>query len=468
MNVDIDCHNNCAPVGGITFSVPEAPTATPYPANIAGDGGSRIGIDTTGLTPGLHTFTITASAAGFAPRTFPLTIDVRNPGALTLEYQDSSFNWIPLPTPLALTSQKEVPVQATLVDDGGNDITDYVDLTISTCDSTVIQAWNASQPWDSSLVMPQDDGSCTITVNGPGAISSDYPVTIATPADPKIESFTIVPTGTSIDNSGTSTFVITVTASQAMTGFSWGNNGSIVQSIDGEFSNGNLTYTATLQVDADTKPGLYTLDVGATLPSGSATQAKVFEVTNNPAAGMLTGYQALMRDPFFSHGATGTVEFYDPSTGLKSFEMTLPWGEGWDYYLPNIPAGTYKIRWKTEEEPGYPTPQWFDNAYDIADAAEVTIAPGATISHMNFFLDLLPDTLSPMPATSDLQYNAANQEFQCTAPIENGFTYSLLKSTSFRDGSWYQVDTVSSESGTGTFTDTTATEAKAFYQIIRR
>lgn len=470
ITVDVDCHNNCAPAGGITFSVPEAPTALLHPANIAGDGGTRIGIDTSGLTPGLHTFTITSSAMGFAPRTFPLTIDVRNPGTPSLEYRDDSFNWLPLPNPFALTSQDRVPIRAMLLDDGGNDITQYVDLTFSTANSSVIQAWNSTAPWDDSVVMPQDNGSSTISVNGPGAINSTYPVTVTVPAHPKIVNYTISPTDTVIDNSGNSTFVISVTASQAMTGFSWNNPGGVVASVDSDFINGNFTYTATLKVNADVKPGTYRLDVSATIPDGGASRSKAFTVVNTPTTGMLTGYLALMRDPFFSHGATGTVEFYDPSTGLKSFERMLPWSESWDYFLPNIPAGTYKLRWRTEEGPGFPLPQWFGNIYDIADAEEVVITAGSTNSNMDFFLDLIPDMLSPVVSTFENQYNAGTGAFQSTVLTESGFAYEFWKSVSLKDGSWYKLPTAQSGTTTNsaTFTDSTATELKAFYKIIRK
>lgn len=467
--VDVDCHNGCVPVGGITFSIPEAPGAAFHPANISGDGGTCIGIDTSGLTPGLHTFTITANASGFAPRTFPLTIDLRNPGIPTLEYlvDQSTNSWAPMPNPFPLTSQTMTPIRAVLLDDGSNDITPYVDLVFTICNPSVIQVWNASSPWDHSVVMPQDNGSCTITVNGPGTIHAANPVTVSVPESPKIVIYTIDPTDAAIDNSGTSTFTMTVTASQTMTGFSWSNPGGVVTSIDGEFSNENRTYTATLQVNADTMPGSYRLDVSATIPGGGVSRSKLFTVINTPTTGMLTGHQALMRNPSHWHGATGTIEFYDSSTGLMAFERMFPWSESWDYSLPNIPLGTYKLLCKVEQGPGYPLPQWFDNAYNIANSKEVVITAGSTTQNMNFFLDLLPDTLSPVPGGSDPQYNPATHQFQCTAAVEDGFSYELWKSTSFKNGSWYRVAS-GMGSPSATFTDNNATESKGFYKLIRK
>ncbi len=479
IDVNVDCHNGCAPTGGIVFSVDDASSGTPFPSAInparsAGDGGSHIGIDTTGLSSGLHTFTIKSSATGFAPRTFPLTIDVRTPGALTFEYQDPATGvWTPAPNPIPFTKQGIVPIRSSLLDDAGNDITPYAQFTYSICNPSVIQAYNTTTPWDSATVMPQDNGSCIITVHGPGNRTWGYPLTVTVPDDPKITNYTLSATRPDglIDNSGDSTFEISVTASQAMIGFSWNNPGGVVQEVTGDYSNENKTYTATLKVNKDTSPGTYRMDVTATIPGGGASRSKVFTVVNTPSKGMVEGHLALIRNPNHWQGATGTVEFWDAGTGTKAFECALPWSESWDYQLSNIPPGTYKLLWKLGDGAGQPVPQWFANAYDHADAAEVVVAAGSVVRDANFFLDLLPATLSPPPPASAPVYVAGENKFQCEAFIEGGFSYDLYKSDTGAEGTWYKVPYASggnTPGTTATFTDSNATGARAFYKIIRK
>ena len=183
---------------------------------------------------------------------------------------------------------------------------------------------------------------------------------------------------------------------------------------------------------------------------------------------MISGHQALIRNPSFWQSATGTIEFWDAASGTKAFEKPLPWSESWDYLLGNIPPGTYKLFWKTEDGPGYAPPQWFSNAYDHADALEVVVTDGATVANVNFFMDLIPADLGPAPPASDPVYDPGEKKFQCSAPTEVGFTYELWKSTTGDPGTWFKV---AGQSGNGqniTLSDDGATGKAGFYKVIRK
>ena len=467
VTVDVDCFNGCLPAGGITFSVPEAPGAMISPTMIAEDGGSRIGIDTSGLAPGLHSFTVQSSAAGFLPRTFSVEIDVRASGTFELSYwNQSAGEYQPIPDPLALTVQGDIDMQLTLQDAGGNDLTPYVDLTLSSNNPAVVNVYNSESPWESSAILAQDSGSCTISVHGPSGVLGSFPVTVTVPNDPKMLACSFYPT--TITNSGTETTNLTTTTSQPMTRHNFGTSSDGLSIIDHVWSNGNATITNTLQVVEAASPGAAKWTSSGTLADGSVVSRSQFVyIVNDPATGLIRGNLALMHDPFHSHGANGTVEFYDAASGVKVFERML-FEFSWNYAIAAIPPGNYKIRWSTGTGGGYPAPQWYGNAYDISGAEVVSITAGSVLSNVNFFLDRLPGSLEPLPEISSPTYSAANNQFQFSIPTSDGFVYDLMKSFTGKDGSWFRVGTVYGSGSNSMVSDDSAIEPNALYKIVRR
>ena len=471
-DVDIDCFNGLAAPAGIRITADNPSGVTITPSVVPGDGGCHVKIDTTGVAPGIFTYRFRASMDGFEDRQFDLALDVREAAGHTLEYRESpTDDWTPVPGLLELSSQNEVQIRSILRDSEGNDITPYAHLAYSTCNPDVVKVHNSNSPGLPSVVMPQDNGTCAITTRGPGGATWTDPVAVSVPDDPKIAILMVDPLspGEPIDNSGTSRFHLKVTASQPMTSFLWDCPETPFETIDGQYSDENRSFTALLQVKRNTLPGTYKIKATAVMGDNSASRSTTVDVVNEPGTGWISGHCALMRQP---PGTAGKLKLYDASSGELVLEHDMSgWAYSQDYTIPCVPPGTYKFLWVVDEMggPGYPPPQWFPNAYEQTDAAGVTVTAGAGVPDVDFFLDLRPDMMPPATPALEPVFDPVEHKFQCRVANQPGFLYELWKSLSAEEGTWYKAG----GAGTGsaeflTLEDENATAPKSFYKVVRK
>jgi len=471
--VRVSFRNGFTTTGGIQLSVPGSTAASFSPNPVMRDGGSLLSFDTGGLSPGSHTFTILAEEGGASSRSTTFQVDVRQPATLVLT--DNDRNPIDGAT---FISQSPVTMITSCADPLGNDLTFTVDKPQwSSSNPSVAEVFQSASPWGDFKLLPHHSGNATIRARYPDGTTFDHDVTVAIPAEPRATAHYCVAPVMSNNPSISNTLYILWTGAMSASGYSIGDLG--IEVIDSQWGPGNTSYSAEFKVTETmfegaaqpAKIGTYLFTSSATVAlsdggSQSAASGCVFHVVNDPATALIQGTVSQFGGSMAGHGANGILEFYNAGTGDLAFKQLI-WEWTNDYSAPRIPPGTYKVRLVPESfSPDSPRPQWYPNAENFADAQSLTLGAGDTLNSINFTLSPPPGGPPAPRITVAPTHDPVAQTFRTSIQTLNGVNYSLQKSKTMADGSWFTIQTIWGSGSEAMFEDTAATEPGAFYRII--
>ena len=452
--------------GPVTLSAPTPPAPVVFsPPTVADHGGSFAIIDTSSLTPGIHTFTVRGDAPGtLLPRFSTFEIDVRTVSAITATYLSGS-NSVPL-SGATLTAQGAVFITPAIRDQNNADIGFSVPTPVWTSSNpTVVDLFVEPPPFGGVQLLVKGNGTATITATMPNGAHWDFPVTVALPASPLVMSHAFL--YNFVDNTGAPEDSFYFLSSHNITYFSWGVSTLGITFGDGSFGDGGLSYSGKFTVETGANPGKYLFNANADTALGSISSRIVLNVVNAPSKGLLTGEIAVSESVGSMHGeASGELEFYDATTGTLVFSKSI-WSMASTYTAPYLTPGSYKLRWISSGPTSSGLTQWLPNSKSFANAQPVVVAAGGSLPNIDFFLN--PEVAIPQPPalTQAPVMNAGTQTFSLAANLENGVTYLLQKSFSLSEDSWFTIATFYGSGASQVLEDAQATEPSAFYRIVR-
>jgi hypothetical protein len=443
-----------ATMDGVLLSVPEAVSGSAFsPVPVMADGGSLLTLDTTGLSAGIHTFTVQAAESNSPLRSAQFSVDIREVADITLSADGSTF-----------TEQAPVMPTATITDTLGNDISDTIPkLSWSTGDPSVLEVFEEQTPWGSLYLLPHSTGSSTVRATLPGGSYYEFNVNVAIPAEPRVEVHTC--TSTTMSNNPAETNQLYFLASGPMTYYSYGISDLGVISHDGYWNGDNSSHTYDFTLSDNEKPGVYMFTSGGTVGGVSVSDGCLLNVVNDLATGMVKGHISQFGGDMFGHGANGSLEFYDDSGNLV-FSRTI-WEWTSNYTVPRIPPGTYKLRFVPDSfSSSSPLPQWFPNATTNSEAAVVTVTAGGTQENINFTVSPADSAAGDPPLTDPPSYAPATGALSYSIQTTANSNYDFLKSASLKDGSWYLLNTIWGDGNSAVVEDTNATSSVGFYRVV--
>lgn len=402
--IGVQFNNGYTTGSGITFTLSGSPAPPPHsfaPAQVAGEGGTLLTLQTSGMPQGDYYYTLTASdpASGSVSRT--VRVQVVEVGQIIISGKGPGGTWGPVSS-LTIARQGLFDLIAEARDLAGREIRGI--------DFTDIFSWSSS---DSSKVLAvrrydqlvqfiaNGNGDAVLTVTTPDGFSADLPVTVNFPVTPSFTQLTLSPSA--VSNVGPASVSIVAQA----TGFAFDFGLAFPGSVTGSYSDGGLQYNGTGSVQSWRPLGNHLVSVG-NLYEG-AGRAAVLAVQNDPATGIIRGTVAGLQPPGQSNsdGILALVELYDATTGnlvsstyaFKFYSYAaLP-----EFSFPAVAPGAYKIRLQpsgTPLPPRYNQAQWYPNATSIAGAGVINVSAGASIDNINLFYTLDPKPLPQVVATT--------------------------------------------------------------------
>lgn len=460
--------NGFAPAEGIAFSAPGHPTGTALqfsPATVSRKGGTLLTVDTTGLAPGIHALTVRATGGALLPRETTVTLDVRQVGSVQLFYQPDTTA-----APLAgatLLEQGGVSFFLRVADTDGSEITwDIPPLPVTSSSPLAVDVFKDPAPWGNNSLLVHASATVVLTATTPDGRTWETALSAAVPSQPAFlgGSFQDLPM---INTPGT-TNRFSVAATDAMSGLSWGYATLGATIDDRDWGPEAKSFTGTFVLNEPAKPGDYLFNAAASVGGQPRKTNHRLTVVNAPGTGMVRGHMAQNGGEMYGHGASGTLEFYDASTGAKLFEQFI-WEWSNDYTAVHLAPGQYKLRWQPEGwGSNQPEPQWYPNASSPAHAATVVVAANQTVNEVNFFLSPSDAPVPPPQFVGPPEYNAPAGVFSLTIQTEANVSYELHKSTSLLDNSWWPVAWANGNGETQILADTTLTGPVGFYRAVRK
>lgn len=438
---------------GIALDVLEAPASGTFSPNpVMGNGGSLLAFDTTGLAPGLHTFTVRGQETNSPDRSAEFTVDI---------HAVASFGCTVGGVPLdgyTFTAQAPITATTAITNTLGNDITTDIPKPTWVSDTPgVIEVFQETSPWGELHLLPHATGTATISATLPNGSSHTFAVSVAIPADPSFTDHSFFEPMTSNDPSLTNHLYCL--ASQPMSSYSYSFSDLTVVSHNSYWNGNNSSHTWVFSLAENQKPGTYMFTSGANVGGTSVSEGILLHVSNDSTTGLLKGHVATFGGDMM-HGASGTLEFYEASTGDLSFTRNI-WEWTADYTVPRIPPGSYKLRFVADGG----LDQWFPNAASNT-ATAVTIAAGATIDQVNFTLAPSGDPEPDPPITTPPSYDPATGTFSFGVQTTPNSNYELRKSANLEEGSWFVLQTIWGDGGSTLVEDSDASGTTGFYRIV--
>lgn len=402
--IGVKFNNGYSTNNGITFTLtgsPAPPAHSFAPAQVSGDGGTLLTIQTTGMPQSDYYYTLTASdpASGSVSRT--VRVQVYEVGQITFTGEGPGGAWGQI-TSLNLTRQGGFNLYADVRDLFGREIRgiDYSDMaTWSSSDTSKLLAVRSSDNRMNFVAIA--NGTATLTATSPDGFSVSLPVNINFPVTPSYTELTLNPA--SVPSGTASSVAVTAQA----TGFADDFGLSFPGNLTGAYSNGGLRYDGTGTTSTNLEIGNYLVTAGSLY--GGTGRAAVLSVFNNPATGIIQGTVSGFQPPDQSNadGPQGTVYLHDAITG-NEIKNTYAWAWYNDSALPNftlagVAPGAYKVRLVPGGiplPPNFNQPQWYPNATDFAGAGIVNISAGATVIDINLFYTREPQALPEVVSTT--------------------------------------------------------------------
>jgi hypothetical protein len=307
----VQAHNGYTPNGPVVFSCPELPGAASFiPAMLSGSGGTAVELDLTGLSAGSHTLTLQAMDGGGVAFTAPFIVELLVLDHIVLSYNDSSWEKVTVDDSLSISEQFNMDAFVDLFGPGDEPLPwDLKPLVWTTDNPAVLQLF--SDQWGGVKLLPQDNGSCNLTITGPGGFTRSYPVTVDLPDSPKVTMTWFSSNPIPNDGELNHTFQATAVPEIGSVGITGMLN---TDYTDIDFSSSPVTWEFSLTEGHD--PGKFLFEAGARNGGGRGI---VLEVVNAPTHAQISGLVRMLGEPEQMH-SQGTLEAYDAASGAKVYE----------------------------------------------------------------------------------------------------------------------------------------------------
>lgn len=418
-------------------------------------GGFRFTLNTSSLAAGTHRCMAQSMEDKSYARFIPFSVKVVTVSAINLFEYDDNYQRVAI-TSKTVTKQGEVYIYSEALDNEG-EVLGGVEagpgespIAIVSSDPSKLMVFNDKF---GQRFFAQASGNVTLTFTAPGGFTRELPVTINLPAAPFVD--TAAHTMAAADNSGLTTNVFAMHATEPI---GWiGYEGFINANMD-TITRDSATFSASwpFQIVAGTPPGDYLFYAEA----GGAKRYAVLKVVNAPSRGQITGdLRNLGSDPTGGPDIFGTLECYDAAQSLVSTNQIQAYGSA-TYLASFIAPGTYRVRFvpASQNRP----PVWYPRSLNFAGAAPVTVAAGATVSNINFYI--------PLQNAAPTNYNLTKPSFETgnvTMKCETlaGVTYHLEATESLENPNWVTVFSLTGDGGTRTLADAAPPTGGRFYRI---
>jgi len=435
--------------GTVQLAVSEAPSAAVFSPNpVTGDGGSLLKFDASGLTPGIHTYTLQGQGSDGSTNTGSFNIDIREIDTFTCSADGVTYS-----------NQTPVELNTTLTDTLGNDVTyDLPKVVWTSGNPTVAEVYQDSSPWGFPYLLPHSSGSTYIRATLPDGSYYDFNFTVDISTLPTVvaHSFSL----STMSNDPEVTNELYFATSTPMTGRSWSVSGLTGMTSVNSYYNGDQTANTMLfTLGHDTSPGTYMFTSSGTIPGGGVSSGCLLNVVADPAYGVIKGHVAQFGGEMM-HGASGTMEIYDAVTGLPAFTNQV-WSYTAAYTLLSIPPGNYKLNFSSD----FGLNQWYPNATNYMDAATVTVVAGSTVDQINFTLAPSSEPVPDPSVSTPPSYDAATGTFSFGVQTDNGLNYEFRKSATLEEGSWFILQTIWGDGTSVVVEDTNTTGSVGFYRV---
>ncbi|MDZ8118691.1 IPT/TIG domain-containing protein [Pontiella agarivorans] len=451
--------NGFSTAAGIQLSVTnQAARSVLSPNPVMADGGSLLTFDTTGLTPGVHTFTVLGQDGASTDRTAEFSIDIRAVDTLTaVDFSDVSLDGY------TFTSGAPASMQTTITDTLGGDISYEVPRPVWSSDNPMlIEVFQETSPWGSLYFLPHANGSTTVRAALPDGSEYPFAVQVALPADPAVVSHSC--SFSPMSNDPTETNQLYFLASGPMSGYSY-SIGDLGVATHNSYLNGdNSSHTYDFTIGADAIPGTYMFSSSATVGGVTLSDGCLLQVVNNPDTGMIKGHVAQFGGDMMGHGASGELEFYDASSGTLLFTENI-WSWTDNYTAPSIPPGVYTLRWNPGSFSSIP-PQWFPNADTQSVAAAVTVTAGSTVEEVNFTLSPPDEPVVYPPISIPPAYDSGSGTYSFSVQTTSNTSYQLQKSANLKDGSWFNLESIWGDGSNAQVEDSETAASTGFYRVV--
>ena len=416
----VQAHNGYVPDGPIVLSCPELPSGALFtPGSLEGSGGAAVELDTSGLGTGVHSLRLQAIDGNGIPFTTTFSLEVLALDHIDLFYTNSSYEDVLISGSHTFTEQKNLETVVKPYDTAG----ELVSWELDTLE------WTSSNPnvlrlyFDEFLnmkLLPQENGTATLTANGPGGFSASYTIEVDLPATPKVTQ--VYFSGNPIPNDGAENYFFHA-SSDPSTGF-LGVEGLLETDYQENVFGASASREFSLMEGH--KTGTFLFTAGA---QGGGERGIVLEVKNAPDRAMVSGLIRMLDEPeqMFTQGM---LQFHDAATGTLVLEKEI-FGHSKEYVAAYVPPGTYKLRFVPDPWVSDHAPLWHPGVSAIADAAPVSVSAGESVEDIHFFfLPVPPDP--PLPPQPIVEAGLLT----INVPTEAGAAYVIEVTDSLEEEDW--------------------------------
>lgn len=446
----VQAHSGYVPNGPVVLSCPELPGSAVFtPGTLGGSGGTAVELDLDGLGAGVHTLTLQAMDGNGIPYTSTLTVEILVLDHIVLSYFNPSYEAIEITSPFSITEQKELETLVQLYGTGD---------TLLSWELNTLE-WTSSNPgvlqlyfdqFSGMMLLPQVNGTATLTATGPGGFTAAYTINVNLPAEPKVTgvSFSSNP----IPNDGADNYFFYASCVPSCNFL--GITGMLVTDVnDVDFGS---SATREFSIVEGHQPGIFAMSAGAL---GGGTRAILLEVVNAADRAQISGMARMLDEPDQMFGQ-GRLELYDATSGALVLDMEI-FSHSKDFVATYLPPGAYKLRFVPDPWISDHAPVWHPSASSFADAEVVNLSAGDALEGIHFFF--LPE-LPPAPQPPDPVMNAG--QFSIVVPTEAGAAYVIEVSDTLNGSSW---DVLIEFTGDGNpqdiVDDLAAAGGKRFYRV---
>ena len=401
LTIRVNFNNGFTTADGIGFAIPELPTAADFtPVPVKTGGGVALRIDTSGIAPGMHQYTVQSNEAHSVDRVQYLYLNVVTVSDIKFyqsEWNPETFQndktYLTGPVNATVQGQILTGLALEVLDGNGNLIANpAINLRSDTPRLIVYDAGF----WTEIYAVDNAAGAHLIAET-PDGYSASLPVNISVPDSPKVLGLGIIPE--TVTNARTDPIEFSATG-VGDSSLSYGHSGLLGLTDDTrDWSTDYLTVSGSFKLDLTSPPQMGTYLFNAATAHCdeyfNCTQtafrvAPLTIVNDSRYAEIAGGIKSLDSDippQMLEHFA---LEFYDASGNLIFSRAHDQYGNAEvSYRIGAIIPGVYKVRF-------YPgdgsmiRAQWWPNAADISGAQPLTFTAGGTVDGIYFFAQSVP------------------------------------------------------------------------------